>query len=81
MTGKAEIVLKEALDLEAEERAQLADALFASLEPTPDAEVEAAWRGEVERRVAALDAGEVDTVPWHEVRDQLYARLSAARPR
>jgi len=81
MTGKAEAVLREALDLDAEERAELADALFASLEPPRDAEVDEAWRAEVARRVAALDAGEIDTVPWHEIRDSLYARLSAARPR
>jgi hypothetical protein len=33
------------------------------LEPAEVEEVEAAWRQEVAARVAALDAGEVETIP------------------
>lgn len=46
-----------------------------SIEPGNDMDVGAAWRQEVAARVAALDAGEVETVPWEEVRDRLFARL------
>jgi len=79
MTRHAKTVLQEALSLSDGERADIAGALLESLEPSPDLEVEAAWRQEVAARVAALDAGEVKTVPWDEVRDRLMARLSERR--
>ena len=76
MARLAEAVLKEALALPEEDRADIAGALLESIEPASEAEVEAAWRQEVAARVAALDAGEVETIPWEEVRARLYARLS-----
>jgi putative addiction module component (TIGR02574 family) len=73
-------VLKEALVLPEDDRAEIAGALLESLEPAgADAEVEAAWRQEVAARVAARDAGEVESIPWEEVRDGLFARLRARR--
>lgn len=76
MGRNAQLVLKEALGLPEPDRA---GALLASLEPAEEADVEAAWRQEVAARVAALDAGEVETIPWSEVRDRLFARLSERR--
>ncbi|HVF59488.1 MAG TPA: addiction module protein [Thermoanaerobaculia bacterium] len=76
MARLAEAVLKEALALPEEDRADIAGALLESIEPDSEAEVEAAWRQEVAARVAALDAGEVETIPWEEVRARLHARLS-----
>jgi putative addiction module component (TIGR02574 family) len=75
MERNAEALLRKALALPEADRANLAGALLESLEPHQDVEVEAAWREEVAARVAALDAGEVETVPWEEVRDRLFARL------
>jgi hypothetical protein len=50
-------------------------------ELAPDvAAVAAAWRQEVAVRVAALEAGEVETTPWEAIRDQFLARLSEQRP-
>jgi putative addiction module component (TIGR02574 family) len=37
-------------------------------------DVEAAWKAEIERRVAELDAGVVETIPWDIVRDRLRQR-------
>lgn len=82
MTQSAQAVLQEALRLSEQERAEIADALWESLESAPDtsaAEIEAAWRREVSARVAALDSGKAETIPWNEVRDQLRARLSEHR--
>lgn len=79
MERTAQAVLKEALTLPDTDRAELAGALLESLEPLPEADVEAAWRQEVASRVAALDAGEVQTIPWEDVRERLLARLSAQR--
>lgn len=75
----AEGVLKKALTLPETDRACIAEALLESLQPAQDADVEAAWRQEVTARVAALDAREVETVPWEEVRDRLSARLREPR--
>lgn len=68
-------MLRKALTLAESDGPEIAGALLESLEPREDADVEAEWRQEVAVRVAARDAGEVETVPWEEVRDRLIARL------
>jgi len=54
-------------------------AMLESLEGQPDEDVEAAWAEEIERRVRQLDSGEVKTIPWEQVRANLYARLNDKR--
>lgn len=66
-------LLAELLQLPLHVRARLAESLIASLDE--DAEVEAAWRAEVERRVAAIDSGEANTRPSAEVFRDARARL------
>lgn len=70
-------LLNRALTLPREERESLARELIASLdEPFDDpAEVEAAWRAEIERRVAEIEDGTAVTVSWPEAREQILARL------
>lgn len=79
MERSAKAVLKEALTLPEADRADIAGALLNSLERVEEADVEAAWREEVAARVAALDAGEVETIPWKDLRDRLFARLGGRR--
>ena len=79
MRQQAQIVLQEALTLAEQERAEIAGALLESLEPEPEVDVETAWRQEVASRVAALEAGEVETTPWEEIRGRFMARLSERR--
>ena len=81
MSEKSAKLLEESLALPEEERAGLVAALLSSLEPPDDVDVEQAWREEVERRVHALDDGKVDTVPWEQVRDELWSDLGASRQR
>ncbi len=77
MTRTAELLLRDALDLDEAERAEMAVALLESLESQVDQRaIEEAWREEVRRRVEAIDSGQVELVPWEEVRDQLFARLN-----
>jgi putative addiction module component (TIGR02574 family) len=76
---RVEALLKEALTLPDDERAEIAGALLESLEPAPEIDVETAWRQEVAARVAALEAGSVTTTPWGEIRDRFLARLSERR--
>ncbi len=61
----------EASDLEEGDRATLAGLLLESLEGEPDPDVEAAWAEEIERRLRQIDAGQVDLIPWEDVKARL----------
>ena len=79
MTSKAADLLREALALPIQERADVAAELLASLEDgsaDDAAEVEAAWAVEIERRARRVMAGESSGTPWDEVR-----RRAEAEPR
>jgi len=67
-------LFKQASILSEEERATLAGLLIESLESEIDPDVEDAWRIEIERRVAELDSGTVETVPWEVVKAKLLQR-------
>ena len=79
MRRKLNDLFREASELSERERAELAGLLLESLEGEPDQDVEAAWAEEIERRVRQLDSGEVKTIPWQQVRSELFARLNAKR--
>lgn len=64
-------LLAELLQLPPHERARLAESLIASLDQ--DTAIERAWRAEVARRVAALEAGETRTRPVTDVLRDLRA--------
>ena len=38
---------------------------------SPESDLEQAWSEELARRVAELDGGTVETIPWAEVREEL----------
>ena len=71
MTRDVTELFREASELPEADRAELAGRLLETLHGEPDAEVEAAWAEEIERRVRPLDSGEVKTIPWEEVRARL----------
>ena len=60
--------------LSEKDRATLAGLLIESLESEFDPDVDDAWRAEIERRVAELDAGTVETVSWEVVKAKLLRR-------
>ena len=64
MSKAAQSVLADALRLEPETRAELAAELLASLDGPADPDAEAAWDVEIERRIAAIEAGTVRLEPW-----------------
>ena len=68
-------LFKKALQLDESERAALAGMLIDSIDSDVEEGVEAAWMIEIERRIAELDAGTVETMPWDAVRDGLRRRL------
>ena len=57
---------EQARALSPDERAKLAQSILESLH-TPLAEIESAWAGEIERRVAAFDRGEMPSCPAEDV--------------
>jgi len=42
------------------------------LDPITEPDVEAAWSAEIERRLAEIDAGTVELIPWDDVRSELF---------
>jgi putative addiction module component (TIGR02574 family) len=71
MSLRAQDLLREALALPLEERADVAAQLLASLEDAAvdkPAEVEAAWAAEIERRARRALADESAGTPWDDVR-------------
>lgn len=65
------ILLQEAMKLSPEARAALAGSLLASLETDVDADAEAAWETEIERRIRGIDQGTTNLVPWGEVKRRI----------
>jgi putative addiction module component (TIGR02574 family) len=59
-------LLHEALELPLDDRAKMAAELLESLDAV-EPEVEAAWAAEIERRVAAARAGELESTDWRVV--------------
>jgi putative addiction module component (TIGR02574 family) len=41
-------------------------------EQDSEQDIEAAWSKEIERRLAEIDAGSVELIPWEEVRPELF---------
>jgi putative addiction module component (TIGR02574 family) len=78
MTSRAQELLREALTLPIDERADVAAELLASLDDAAaedPAEVEAAWAAEIERRARRVMAGESQGIPWEDVRARAEAEL------
>ena len=74
MTTQSQEVLQIALALPEAERAEIAASLIRSLDPETDEDVNAAWASEVQRRVEAIDRGEVRLIPWDDVMQELRSR-------
>lgn len=79
MATDPDIVLRDALALPAERRAEVAAELLASLDE-PEAEhpdvLQAAWVEELERRARRARSGADSGTPWPEVRDRVRGGIS-----
>ena len=71
MTEGVQIVLADALRLGPEARAELAAELVASLAGPADAGAEAAWNIEIERRIEAIESGEIELEPWEQLKRRI----------
>ena len=65
-------VFQQAVQLPERDRATLAGLLIETLDPVSEPDVEAAWSEEIERRLAEIDAGTVELIPWDDVRLELF---------
>lgn len=66
MANSANMILDQALELSALERADVAEKLLFSLD-SPDSKLDVLWAKEVDSRVEAYKKGEIETVPVAEV--------------
>lgn len=74
-------VLSEAQQLSAEDRLRLIDALWELIPPEADLPLHEDWAPELERRVAAIEAGTATTVPWSTIRNEALARIGHGNAR
>ncbi len=75
MSKPAKTLLAEALRLDADERAELAAEILASLDGPTDPDADAAWEAEIARRVAALESGVAHLEPWDDVRRRIAKEI------
>lgn len=66
-------LLEEVLALPVEERRELALRVLETIEEPITPEIEEAHYQEVLRRRRQLEAGELELIPWEQVRDELFA--------
>ena len=71
MTKPVNSVLADALRLDDDSRAELAAELLASLDGPADPDAAAAWDAEIERRIEAIETGDVALEPWETVRQRI----------
>ena len=72
MPTPIEIVEAQAMKLTPDERADLADKLWLSVNSKE--EVDAAWDAEIARRIDQLDAGDLECIPWDTVMAKLRSK-------
>jgi len=73
MTAIADQLLKAILQLPPDEREQIADQVYQSLDDETDIELDAEWSEEIRRRVEDARSGRVKGIPWEEARKQIFA--------
>lgn len=71
MTTPVDTLYAQAMKLDASERELLLLRLLAARSEGEDADVEAAWVEEAERRLASLDRGDAQPIAWEQVRKTL----------
>ena len=75
MNSKVQKLLDDALDLSDDDRIQLAELLLESVDPAREEELQSEWEAEIARRIHELETGTAKTIPWEDVRRELYERI------
>jgi len=74
MSANSDQVLKEALALGTQERAELVERLLATFQSPLDPHIDELWASEAEDRLDAYDRGELKSVPAEEVFSRIRQR-------
>ncbi len=72
MKHDASEIYKEALELPQEARAALIRSLLDTLDEEVDGNAESLWEKEILNRIRDFDKGAVKTIPWSEIKHQLF---------
>jgi putative addiction module component (TIGR02574 family) len=75
MNASIQELLNTALRLPDNDRANLAASLIKSLDETFDSDAQTAWAEEVRRRLADLDRGTTQAIPWDEARQTIAGHV------
>jgi hypothetical protein len=75
MTKAPDAVLADALRLEPEARAEIAAELLASLDGPADPDADAAWSEEIEKPIAAIEAGTMKLESWDDVKRRISEEI------
>jgi putative addiction module component (TIGR02574 family) len=76
MSANSDLILKEALALPPQERAELLEKLLATFQSPPDPHLDELWAREAEERLDAYDRGELKATPAEEVLKRIRERRS-----
>jgi putative addiction module component (TIGR02574 family) len=76
MNRSAQEILDDARQLPPAEVNWLIENLLQEGDGGSDAEIEAAWDGEIKRRLDEIDSGAVELIPGEQVRAEMIASLS-----
>lgn len=74
MASTARKILEDALTLPEVEREALVEALSDSLDPTP-AHLSPEWQSEIGNRIAQIERGDVEPIPWAAVENRIRVVL------
>jgi putative addiction module component (TIGR02574 family) len=74
MSASSEQILKEALALPPQERAELVEQLLATFQSPPDPHLDELWAREAEDRLDAYDRGELKAISAEEVFKRIRQR-------
>lgn len=74
MTERSKSVLEAGLSLPVDDRLEVAEQLLLSLSPEQQAEVDAAWMSEIERRLEETDSGRATLISHEEMLERLKTR-------
>lgn len=77
MSRQAAQIFAEALELEVDERAELASQMIASIDGAPDPDAAHAWAAEIERRANRAISGESQGSDWEQIRSRIQAKLES----
>jgi len=77
MSPTAQKILEEARQLPPDEQEWLVESLLIKDKSPAEAEIEAAWDGEIKRRLDEIDSGAVDLIPLDDVLAEMAATIRA----